>query len=210
MIDDRDVEILKIIQDNARLPQSDIARAVGLAPSAVLERLRKLEANGVIQGYTALVDPQAVDQRMLAFVAVRTADRAWRVACRAGARPGARSARGAPRRGRRLPPPQDSRARRRAPLADPARASRRHRRRALDPYDHRPRDSEGKPADSAARDRPPRIGGRDDAVLRASRGSHGSRSASSGARRISGSGSRSRRSRLPPWPPSGGRWPGWS
>jgi Lrp/AsnC family leucine-responsive transcriptional regulator len=75
MIDDKDVGILKLIQDNARLPQSDIARAVGLAPSAVLERLRKLEARGVIQGYTTLIDPQAVDQRMLAFVAVRTADR---------------------------------------------------------------------------------------------------------------------------------------
>jgi Lrp/AsnC family leucine-responsive transcriptional regulator len=48
---------------------------VGLAPSAVLERLRKLEARGVIRGYVALIDPQVFDQRMLAFVAVSTADR---------------------------------------------------------------------------------------------------------------------------------------
>jgi Lrp/AsnC family leucine-responsive transcriptional regulator len=41
----------------------------------VLERLRKLEARGIVRGYTALIDPQVVDQRMLAFVAVRTADR---------------------------------------------------------------------------------------------------------------------------------------
>ena len=54
------------------MTQSEVARAVGLAPSAVLERMRKLEARGAIRGYVALVDPHVVDQRMLAFVAVRT------------------------------------------------------------------------------------------------------------------------------------------
>ena len=54
------------------MAQIDVAKAVGLAPSAVMERMRKLEARGVITGYVALVDPHAVDQRMLAFVAVRT------------------------------------------------------------------------------------------------------------------------------------------
>jgi Lrp/AsnC family transcriptional regulator, leucine-responsive regulatory protein len=74
-IDERDRDILNLLQENARLSQAEIARSVGLAPSAVLERLRKLEARGVIRGYVALVDPQVFDQRMLAFVAVRTADR---------------------------------------------------------------------------------------------------------------------------------------
>ena len=54
------------------MAQVDIAKVVGLAPSAVLERMRKLEARGAIRGYVALVDPHVVDQRMLAFVAVRT------------------------------------------------------------------------------------------------------------------------------------------
>ena len=54
------------------MAQSEIAKAVGLAPSAVLERVRKLEARGAIRGYVALLDPHVVDQRMLAFVAVRT------------------------------------------------------------------------------------------------------------------------------------------
>lgn len=75
MVNDKDLSILKLIQDNARLSQAEIARAVGLAPSAVLERLRKLEARGIIRGYAALLDPPALDQRMLAFVAVRTTDR---------------------------------------------------------------------------------------------------------------------------------------
>lgn len=54
------------------MTQSEVAKAVGLAPSAVLERMRKLEARGAIRGYVALIDPHVVDQRMLAFVAVRT------------------------------------------------------------------------------------------------------------------------------------------
>jgi Lrp/AsnC family leucine-responsive transcriptional regulator len=72
MIDEIDAAILELLQDNARISQADVARAVGLAPSAVLERIRKLEARGVIRGYAALVDPHAIEQSMLAFVAVRT------------------------------------------------------------------------------------------------------------------------------------------
>jgi Lrp/AsnC family leucine-responsive transcriptional regulator len=71
-IDETDRRILALLQDNGRMTQSEIARAVGLAPSAVLERIRKLESRGTIRGYAALVDPHVVDQRMLAFVAVRT------------------------------------------------------------------------------------------------------------------------------------------
>jgi Lrp/AsnC family leucine-responsive transcriptional regulator len=74
MIDETDTIILELLQDNARISQADVARAVGLAPSAVLERIRKLEAKGVVKGYTALLDPHALDQRMLAFVAVRSAE----------------------------------------------------------------------------------------------------------------------------------------
>jgi Lrp/AsnC family leucine-responsive transcriptional regulator len=72
MIDDTDAIILDLLQENARISQADVARVVGLAPSAVLERIRKLEARGIIRGYTALVDPHALNQSMLAFVAVRS------------------------------------------------------------------------------------------------------------------------------------------
>jgi Lrp/AsnC family transcriptional regulator, leucine-responsive regulatory protein len=75
MLDSIDVEIVRLLQDNARVPQVEIARTVGLAPSAVLERLRKLEAKGIITGYVAQIDPRALDQRLLAFIAVRTTDR---------------------------------------------------------------------------------------------------------------------------------------
>ncbi|MGH9346574.1 MAG: Lrp/AsnC family transcriptional regulator [Vicinamibacterales bacterium] len=67
-----DRRILALLQDNGRITQTEVAKVVGLAPSAVLERMRKLEARGIITGYAALVDPHVVDQRMLAFVAVQT------------------------------------------------------------------------------------------------------------------------------------------
>jgi Lrp/AsnC family leucine-responsive transcriptional regulator len=72
MLDNLDIQILNIIQSNARVSQADVARSVGLAPSAVLERLRKLEGKGVLKGYVALIEPEAIDMGQLAFVAVRT------------------------------------------------------------------------------------------------------------------------------------------
>ena len=72
MIDETDAMILALLQENARISQADVARTVGLAPSAVLERIRKLETRGVIKGYAALVDPHALDQSMLAYIAVRS------------------------------------------------------------------------------------------------------------------------------------------
>lgn len=73
-IDETDLYILEILQANARETQADIARAVGLAPSAVLERLRKLETRGVIRGYAAQIDPRSIDRGMLAFIAVRSGE----------------------------------------------------------------------------------------------------------------------------------------
>lgn len=73
-LDDVDRRILSLLQANARIAQAEIARSVGLVPSAVLERVRKLEARGVIREYVALLDPKVMDQRLLAFVAVRAAE----------------------------------------------------------------------------------------------------------------------------------------
>ena len=71
-LDALDLQILDLLQANARITQADIAKAIGLAPSGVLERIRKLEAKGIINGYAALIDPGVLDLRMLAFVAVRS------------------------------------------------------------------------------------------------------------------------------------------
>lgn len=72
MIDATDKNILSIIQRNGRETNAEIARQVGLAPSAVLERVRKLEERGVIRGFHASVDPKTVGFGLIAFVFVRT------------------------------------------------------------------------------------------------------------------------------------------
>jgi Lrp/AsnC family leucine-responsive transcriptional regulator len=74
MIDATDREILKILQQNARTSNAEIARQVGMAPSAILERIRKLEGRGVIQGYEARIDPEALGLTLLAYIFVRTND----------------------------------------------------------------------------------------------------------------------------------------
>lgn len=74
-MDSTDRKILNILQSDARTPNAELARQVGMAPSAVLERVRKLEERGVIRGYEARLDPKALDRGLLAFVLVRSDER---------------------------------------------------------------------------------------------------------------------------------------
>lgn len=75
MIDGIDTQILTVLQDNCRTSNAEIARRVDLAPSAVFERIRKLEEKGVIRGYRADIDPKALDVGQLAFIFIRSNDR---------------------------------------------------------------------------------------------------------------------------------------
>jgi len=72
MIDEIDKTIVNLVQQDGRVSNAEIARQIGLAPSAVLERLRKLEERQVIRGYSASVDPKQVGFGLVAFVFVRT------------------------------------------------------------------------------------------------------------------------------------------
>ena len=74
MIDATDREILTILQQNARVSNAEIARQIHMAPSAVLERIRKLESRGVIRGYEVRIDPEALGLNLLAYIFVRTRD----------------------------------------------------------------------------------------------------------------------------------------
>ena len=69
-LDGKDRRILHLVQRDANLAQSEIAKKVGLSTAAVNERLRKLEAAGVIRRWTALVEPAAVGVTVAAFVEV--------------------------------------------------------------------------------------------------------------------------------------------
>ena len=72
MINEIDKKILNILQKNSRTPNVEIARQVGLAQSATLERIRKLEERGVIKGYGIQLDGQSVGLGLLAFIFIRT------------------------------------------------------------------------------------------------------------------------------------------
>jgi Lrp/AsnC family transcriptional regulator, leucine-responsive regulatory protein len=69
-IDDIDLQILTILQEKARIPNAEVARQVGMAPSAVLERIRKLEERGIIEGYEVRLNPEPFGQGLAAFVFV--------------------------------------------------------------------------------------------------------------------------------------------
>jgi Lrp/AsnC family leucine-responsive transcriptional regulator len=75
MIDATDQEILNILQDNARTSNAEIARQLGMAPSAILERIRKLETRGVLLGYEARLNAAELGLGLLAFIFVRAEER---------------------------------------------------------------------------------------------------------------------------------------
>lgn len=74
MIDAIDKAILNILQQDGRISNADIARHINLAPSAVLERIRKLEERRIIRGYSAEIDPKVLDYGLTALIAVRTSE----------------------------------------------------------------------------------------------------------------------------------------
>ncbi|MDA3903846.1 MAG: Lrp/AsnC family transcriptional regulator [Desulfuromusa sp.] len=69
-IDDIDHKILRILQEKSRIPNAEVSRQIGMAPSAVLERIRKLEERGIIEGYEVRLNPRTFNQGLMAFVQV--------------------------------------------------------------------------------------------------------------------------------------------
>ena len=74
MLDARDLDILAALQDDARATYADVGQRVGLSASAVHDRVRKLEQAGVIRGYCAVVDPEAVGLAVTALIAATPLD----------------------------------------------------------------------------------------------------------------------------------------
>jgi Lrp/AsnC family transcriptional regulator, leucine-responsive regulatory protein len=71
VLDNTDWNILRELQQDARLSYHELGRRVGLSAPAAAERVRKLEDKGVIKGYTAQVDPARVGLPLLAFIQLR-------------------------------------------------------------------------------------------------------------------------------------------
>jgi Lrp/AsnC family transcriptional regulator, leucine-responsive regulatory protein len=73
-VEDLDRQILRLLASDGRMSYTDLGRATGLSTSAVHQRVRKLEERGVVQGYVAVVDPQAVGLPLTAFISVTPLD----------------------------------------------------------------------------------------------------------------------------------------
>ncbi|MFQ5651954.1 MAG: Lrp/AsnC family transcriptional regulator [bacterium] len=71
MINEIDQKIVEILLRDARITHAQIAETVGLSRPAVAERIRKLEQAGIIEGYTAIVSPEAMGRSITAFISAR-------------------------------------------------------------------------------------------------------------------------------------------
>lgn len=69
-LDSIDVKILEILQANARVSISDLSKQVNLSLSAVSERLKKLESSSIIQQYTTIIAPAAMERDLSVLMLV--------------------------------------------------------------------------------------------------------------------------------------------
>ena len=69
-MDDKDRQILDLLQADAKAPQAEIARRVGLSPASVNERIHKLEQRGLIRKYVAILDDQKAGNDITAFIEI--------------------------------------------------------------------------------------------------------------------------------------------
>ena len=70
MLDDTDIRLLRILQENARLSNVELAQRVGLSASPCLRRMRQLEDSGVIKGYMTLIDQTVIGLPVSVFISV--------------------------------------------------------------------------------------------------------------------------------------------
>jgi Lrp/AsnC family transcriptional regulator, leucine-responsive regulatory protein len=73
-LDDIDLKILGQLQTDAGMSNADLAKKLGMAPSAILERVKKLEQKGVIEAYVTRIKPESLNLRLLAFVFVKSSE----------------------------------------------------------------------------------------------------------------------------------------
>ena len=70
LLDDKDHVLLNQLQENGRLTSAELGQHVNLSPSGVQKRLRKLEENGVVKKYTAIIDRKKLGYDLAVFVQV--------------------------------------------------------------------------------------------------------------------------------------------
>lgn len=68
-----DRHILRLLQQDGRITYAELARQVGLTTTPCIERVRRLERDGYIKGYTALLTPELLEAGLIVFVQIRLA-----------------------------------------------------------------------------------------------------------------------------------------
>lgn len=66
-----DRHILRILQDDGRITYADLARQVGLTTTPCIERVKRLEREGFIRGYSARVEPEYLDAGLIIFIQIK-------------------------------------------------------------------------------------------------------------------------------------------
>jgi Lrp/AsnC family leucine-responsive transcriptional regulator len=75
-VEETDRKIVSLLARNGRMSFTELARQAGLSVSAVHQRVRRLEQDGVIKGYVAVFDPDDVGLPLTAFVSIKPFDAA--------------------------------------------------------------------------------------------------------------------------------------
>ncbi|NUS12637.1 MAG: Lrp/AsnC family transcriptional regulator [Streptomyces sp.] len=73
-VEELDRQIVELLMADGRMSYTDLGKATGLSTSAVHQRVRRLEQRGVIRGYAAIVDAEAVGLPLTAFISVKPFD----------------------------------------------------------------------------------------------------------------------------------------
>ena len=73
-VEDIDRQIVALLARDGRMSYTDLGKATGLSTSAVHQRVRRLEERGVIRGYVAVIDAEAVELPLTAFISIRPID----------------------------------------------------------------------------------------------------------------------------------------
>lgn len=71
MLDSKDIEILRILQQDARLTTKEVATRINLSVTPVYERIRRLERNGYIERYVAILNAEKLNQGFVVFCSVK-------------------------------------------------------------------------------------------------------------------------------------------
>ena len=70
-LDEKDKDILSILQENGRATLKEISRLTGMRETTIFSRIKRLEKRGIIKGYKAILDPRALGKNTLAFILIK-------------------------------------------------------------------------------------------------------------------------------------------